>query len=151
VAVSLRISGSIASMPMSGKSKAFFDTNILLYLVSGNTAKAQCAEDLVSEGGVISVQVLNEFASVAARKLHMPISEIREFLEPIRMICSTASITPETHERGLELAERYGFSIYDAMIVASALLAGCDILYSEDFHDEQRIEDLVITSPFSAR
>ena len=49
----------------------FFDTNVLLYLLSGDQAKANAAETLVASGGIVSVQVLNEFASVATRKLHI--------------------------------------------------------------------------------
>ena len=132
---------------MSAKSKPFFDTNVLLYLLSVDPDKAQRAEELVSEGGVISVQVLNEFASVA-RKLRMTIPQIQECLDPIREICGVEPVTLETHVRGLDLAERYGFSVYDSMIVAAATLAGCGILYSEDWQDGQRIEGLLIRNPF---
>jgi len=66
--------------------RAFFDTNILLYLLSDDAAKADCAEELVATGGVISVQVLNEFAAVASRKLGMSWNEIREVLHPIRTV-----------------------------------------------------------------
>ncbi len=142
------ISGSIASKRMRARSRAFFDTNVLLYLLSGNLAKAQRAEELLAQGGWVSVQVLNEFASVASRKLQMPVAEIRECLEPIRSICSVAPVAADTHARGLDVAERYRLSIYDSMIIAAALLAGCDTLYSEDLQDGQRIEGLVIRNPF---
>lgn len=131
--------------------KPFFDTNILLYLLSADTAKADRAEELVAEGGVISVQVLNEFAAVASRKLAMSWSEIREALAPLRNVCTLTPLTAETHDRGIALAERHGFAIYDAMIVASALLAGCNILYSEDLQNGQRIDrQLVVRNPFAA-
>lgn len=133
------------------ESKSFFDTNILLYLLSADAAKAQRAEELLGAGGVISVQVLNEFASVAARKPRMSIAEIRECLEPIVLICRVEPITLETHARGLDVAQRYGYSVYDSMVVAAALLAGCGTLYSEDLHDGQRIDGLHIKSPFAAR
>ncbi|HEX7953024.1 MAG TPA: PIN domain-containing protein, partial [Burkholderiales bacterium] len=68
---------------MSAKGKTFFDTNVLLYLLSADSVKAHRAEDLMSDGGVISVQVLNEFASVATRKLRMAIAEVQECLDPI--------------------------------------------------------------------
>ena len=136
---------------MSAGSKKFFDTNILLYLLSADSAKAQRAEELVAQGGRVSVQVLNEFASVASRKLRMSLWEIRECLEPIRSICAVEPVTIETHARGLDVAERCGLSIHDSMIVAAALLAGCDTLYSEDLRDGQRIEGLLIRNPFSSR
>jgi len=134
---------------MSAKVKAFFDTNILLYLLSGDVAKADRAESILLNGGWVSVQVLNEFASVASRKLGMTWPEIKEALAPIRVVCEVAPITVETHDLGLEIAESYGFSVYDSLIVAAALLAGCEILFSEDFQDGQRINDqLVISNPF---
>ena len=131
--------------------KAFFDTNILLHLPCGDEAKADRAEEVIAGGGIISVQVLNEFASVATRKLGMSWVEIREILSQVRAVCPVEAITVETHNRGLQIAERYGFSIYDAMIIASALLAGCATLYSEDMHHGQVFDDqITIRNPFAA-
>lgn len=127
----------------------FFDTNILLYLLSGDNDEASCVEAIVSKGGTISVQVLNEFASVAARKFGMTYAEIREFLQTIRVVCNTRPLTVETHQLGLDIAERYGFSFYDSLIVSAALLADCSTLYSEDMQHGQEIENtMVITNPF---
>jgi predicted nucleic acid-binding protein len=132
-----------------GGTEAFFDTNVLLYLLSEDEAKADRAESLLAAGGVISVQVLNEFAAVALRKLALSHGEIRDALEPIRRICRLVPLAAETHDLGLRLAERYGFALYDAMIVAAALLAGCGTLYSEDLQHGQRIEErLVVCDPF---
>ena len=133
---------------MSG-AESFFDTNVLLYLLSADAAKADRAEALVAGGGVISVQVLNEFAAVATRKLAMPWAEVRDVLSPIRAICRVEPLIVETHERGLSLAERYNLSVCDAMIIASALLAGCTTLYSEDMQHGQHIEgSLSVRNPF---
>lgn len=127
----------------------FFDTNVLLYLLSADEATADRAESELSAGGVVSVQVLNEFAAVASRKLAMTIAEIREVLAPIRAVCTVVPIGEETHDVGLELAERYGLSIFDAMIIASALLAGCETVVSEDMQDGQVFEGrLAIRNPF---
>ena len=136
---------------MSG-TEAFFDTNVLLYLLSGDASKADRAENLVAAGGVISVQVLNEFASVASRKLGMSWAEIREVLETVRAVCRVEPISLETHDRGLALSERYGCSIYDSMILASALLAGCDALFTEDLQDGQSVDGkLTVRNPFVER
>ena len=136
---------------MSG-GEDFFDTNVVLHLLSADTAKADRAEELLALGGTISVQVLNEFVAVASRKLRMPLIEIREVLTQIRAVCAVASVTIETHERALRVAERYGLSIYDALIVSSALLAGCKTLHSEDLQDGQIIErQLTIRNPFGPR
>ena len=133
---------------MSGAER-FFDTNILLYLLSGDEAKADRAEKELSSGGVLSVQVLNEFAAVAVGKLNMPISEIREVLSAIRSVCNVVPLTDETHDLGLAIIERYALSIYDAMIVAAALLAGCKTLLSEDLRHGQTINgNLKIKNPF---
>ncbi len=127
----------------------FFDTNILLYLLSGDNEKASCVEAIVSKGGVISVQVLNEFASVASRKLGMTYTEIREYLVTVLAVCDVRPLTVETHLLGLDIAERYGFSFYDSLIVGAALLADCPTLYSEDMQHGQKIENrMVITNPF---
>ncbi len=133
------------------RSDRFVDTNVLLYLLSADNAKADRAEATLAGGGVLSVQVLNEFAAVASRKLRMSIPEIREMLTTIRAVCRVVPISEETHDLGLHVAERYRLSIYDSMVVASALMSGCSELLSEDLQHGQRIEDqLVIRNPFAA-
>ena len=132
--------------------KAFFDTNVPLYLLSEDESKADRAEELLAGGGVISVQVLNEFAAVASRKLGLSWNEIRDILSPIRAVCEIVPLSLETHDLGIEIAERYGFSLFDAMIVASALHAGCGILYSEDLQQDQLISNrLRVRDPFAWR
>lgn len=132
--------------------KPFFDINILLYLFSGDSDKADRAEALMAQGGLISVQVLNEFASVASRKLGLSYPEIRDVLKIIRRVCKIESITLETHELGLQVAERYGFSVYDSLIIAAALIAECETLYSEDLQSGQVINGrLVIKNPFATK
>jgi predicted nucleic acid-binding protein len=129
--------------------RCFFDTNVLLYLLSGDNVRADRAETIISTGGVISAQVLNEFASVASRKLGLSYSDIRETLQTIRTVCITQPLTIDTHQLGLDIAERYGFSLYDSMIVSAALQSGCTVLYSEDMQHGQEIEDqMVISNPF---
>jgi predicted nucleic acid-binding protein len=129
----------------------FFDTNVVLYLLSADTAKADRAEELLALGGTISVQVLNEFAAVASRKLLMSWAEIREVLAQIRAVCAVEPMTIETHDRALRVAERYGLSIYDALIVSAALLANCKTLHSEDMQDGQVVErQLTIRNPFTS-
>lgn len=127
----------------------FFDTSALLYLLSGDNAKANRIETLLADRGVISVQVLNEFAAVALRKLKMPMSDVREVLDTVRAVCAVEPLSAETHDRGLAVCERYRFSLYDSMLVAAALISGADVLYSEDLQDGQVIDNqLRITNPF---
>ena len=127
----------------------FLDTNIVLYLASPDEAKARTAEQLVQDGGLISVQVLNEIASVARRKMGMSWAETREFLSSVRELLMVVPLTEPIHAAGLRLAERYQFNVYDGMIVAAALDAGCDIVLSEDMrHDLVVDERLRIVNPF---
>ena len=129
--------------------EAFYDTNVLLYLLSAEPIKADCAESLLAQGGCISVQVLNEFAAAAIRKLGLSWADIREVLDVVRAVCKVDPVTVETHDRAITIAERYGFNFYDALIVAAALLAGCSTLYSEDLQAGQKIEGtLRIVNPF---
>lgn len=127
----------------------FFDTNVLLYLLSADTVKADRAEEALAEGGALSVQVLNEFTAVSLRKLGMKLSEVREVLEPIYQVCRVIPLTMEIHQRGLDLVQRYKLSLYDSMIVAAALDAGCTTLYSEDLQDGQLFDRrLKVMNPF---
>jgi predicted nucleic acid-binding protein len=131
--------------------KAFFDTNVLVYAVAENDPRTAQAEDLLLSGGVLSVQVLNEFVSVARRKILMSWKDVKEALDAFRILCpSPLSITIEMHEVALGIAEKHGYNIYDALVVAAALEAGCVTLYSEDLHDGQTIDgQLTIRNPFA--
>jgi len=129
--------------------KAFFDSNVLLYLLSADNDKADQAETLLAGGGTISVQVLNEFTSVATRKLKMSYSEVRETLQIVKSVCQIHPLSVAIHERGLDIAERYGFSWYDSLIVGAALTTECECLYSEDLQHGQVVDNqLRIVNPF---
>ena len=128
---------------------SFFDTNVLIYLVSGDAAKADRAEAVIAAGGVISVQVLSELTNVARRKMRMSWADTHALLALLRGLLTVHPVSLDIHETGLALAERYGFSTYDAMIAASALHAGCDTLWSEDMQDGMVLGDgLKIINPF---
>lgn len=130
----------------------FFDSNVLAYVASADSAKADRAEAALRDGGAISVQVLNEIANVARRKMGMSWQETRGLLSSLRGLLTVHPVTIETHEVGLALAERHQLAIYDALIAASALLAGCDRLWSEDMQDGMAIDRrLRIVNPFRER
>lgn len=131
---------------------AFLDTNVILYLLSADAEKAERAEALVAGGAQISVQVLSELVAVTRRKLGMSWREVVDFTSQVRSICRVSPLTVETHKRGLQVARRLGLSIYDGMIVASALISGCVTLYSEDMQDGQVIDrQLTVRNPFTGR
>jgi len=130
--------------------KNFFDTNILVYAVAKNDPRASKAEELLALGGVISVQSLKEFVSVARRKLGMSWKTTGKLLDVICVLCpDPVPISLNTHKMALRIADKYGYSIYDALIVAAALEAGCGTLHSEDLQDGQVInQQLTIRNPF---
>lgn len=129
----------------------FIDTNVLLYAFALDPAKAGRAEALLNRGGVISVQVLNELANVARRKMGLAWPEVRSLVTTVRGLLEVVPLDGETHDRGLQLCERYGFSVYDGMIVAAAIQHGCTILWSEDMQDGLQVEGgLTIANPFQA-
>ncbi len=130
---------------------SFFDTNVLVYIASEDSAKADRAERIIAGGGAISVQVLNELANIARRKMRMSWRDIHAFLSTLRGLLTVHPVTIETHETGLTLAERYNLSTYDAMIAASALHAKCDTLWSEDMqHGLMLGENIRVLNPFRA-
>jgi predicted nucleic acid-binding protein len=126
----------------------FLDSNVLLYLPTSEIAKAEKVAALLAGGGTVSIQVLNEFASVALRKLGRTMPEVRTVLANIRTICTVTATDLATHDLGLDIAERYKFSIHDSMLLAAALKAGCRIFYSEDLQHGQKIDTLTIRNPF---
>jgi predicted nucleic acid-binding protein len=130
--------------------REFFDTNVLIYAVAENDPRAAKAEALLVRGGRVSVQSLNEFVSVARRKLGRSWREVKELLDLICLLCpDPVPVSLDTHQAAVAIAERYGYGIYDALIAAAALEAGCRTLYSEDLQDGQIVNrQLMIRNPF---
>lgn len=132
-------------------SDRFADSNILIYLVSEDERKADIAQSLLDDGLTISVQVLNECTSVLVNKLRRPWDTTLEYLRAVRTQTTVVAVDEQTHELGIQIAVRHRLAIYDSMIVAAALLADCDTLYSEDMHPGLIIENrLQIVNPFAA-
>ena len=128
--------------------KRFFDTNILVYAFL-DTDRRDLALDLLAEGGVISVQVLNEFTNVARKKWRRDWAEIAAALQIVRLhLNPIVPVTLDTHQSALELASRDGLSVYDALIVAAATDAGCHVLFSEDLQHGRMFGKLVVNNPF---
>jgi predicted nucleic acid-binding protein len=128
--------------------KAFFDTNILVYTATSD-AKKQKAAACLGRGGCASVQVLNEFAHVARRKLRHDWPQIEFALGQFRdSLDDVVPITLNTHTSAVSLARDHGLPFYDALIVAAAIEAGCDVLYSEDMQHGRTIGGLAIVNPF---
>ncbi len=128
----------------------FLDTKVLIYSVAGTDARSEIAEARLAAGGVVSVQVFNEFAATARRKLGMSWHDIAEALDAMRILCpSPRAISMETHDAAVKIARTHGFHLYGALVIASALAADCETLYTEDLQDGQVIEErLTIRNPF---
>jgi predicted nucleic acid-binding protein len=130
--------------------KPFFDTNVILYAFRQDDSRGLVAETLLAAGGAVSVQVLNEFVAVARRKLDKSWKEVRRALDILRIFCpEPVPLMVETHERAMQIAERYGYSVFDSLIIAAALHVGASTLYSEDMRDGQTIDGLTIRNPFA--
>ena len=128
--------------------KPFIDSNVVLYLFSSDTLKADRAESLLQSGGLISVQVLNEVASVCLRKLKMTWEDVDAVLETLKTTCEVLPVTLATHEKAVGLAKRFQISFYDANIVATAILCGADTLFSEDLQNGMSMESVTVVNPF---
>ena len=127
----------------------FADTNVVLYLLDQGQ-KADRAEEILRQGPLISIQVLNEALVNCRRKAGLDWEEAGAFLAGVQALCPVVDLTLQTHEVGRALAQRYGFAVYDAMIVAAALISGCSTLYSEDMQDGLLVEgQLRIVNPFA--
>ena len=128
--------------------KPFIDSNVVLYLFSSDTVKADRAESLLQSGGLISVQVLNEVASVCLRKLKMTWEDIDAVLETLKSTCEVLPVTLASHEKAVGLAKRFQISLYDANIVATAILCGADTLLSKDMQNGMSMESVIVVNPF---
>ena len=128
--------------------KPFIDSNVVLYLFSSDTVKADRAESILQSGGSISVQVLNEVASVCLRKLKMTWEDVDAVLETLKSTCEVLPVTLASHEKAVGLAKRFQISFYDANIVATAILCGADTLFSEDMQNGMSMESVTVVNPF---
>lgn len=129
--------------------KRFIDTNILIYAFAANDPRSSRAESLIAEGGVIGVQVLNEFTNVTRRKLRWQWDQVEASLAVVEELFGpVAPLTTAIHARAVVLARERELSVHDALIVAAAQDAGCELLFSEDLQHGQRFGTLAVENPF---
>lgn len=131
--------------------KVFYDTNILVYSRSNDLSKKKKADKLLLSGSYIyiSTQVINEFTSVATKKLKMPLKEVINNAQCFINAFEICAVDKNTVQRSFEIIDKYKYSTWDSLIIASALIAGCSELYSEDLNDGQVIEGVLkISNPF---
>ena len=127
----------------------FFDTNVIAYMFEADDPRTGPATQLVKSGGVVSVQVLNELVAVLGRKSRMSRRDLLQAPRYVADICDVVPLTEAIHVKALSLVERHQLHIYDANIWASAILSGCEILYSEDMHAGLTIDSTTLANPFA--
>lgn len=133
--------------------RPFLDTNLLVYaaLDESSDSRVERAQAILTRGGVVSVQVLNEFVDLARRKFNHPWEKVRNLLRAVELCCGEAQpLTAFVQAHAVEISAHYNLRIYDATILASALEAGCNMLYTEDLQHAQTLEGLRIENPFLA-
>jgi len=126
-------------------SKAFLDTNLFVYLYSDTDApkKAQVLQTINKYERFVSTQVLNEFCNVCIRKLKLPVASVLNAIVEIMDTCNQIIVDDETVISALGYHEKYGYSYYDSLMLASALESGCRYFLSEDMADGQVIEGVL--------
>ena len=134
----------------------FLDTNILVYSFDqANPKKEKIAKDLILLGlesgrASISFQVIQEFINVSTRKFANPLSyeDVSRYFQKVLQPLYEVPSSIELYLKAISIAERWGYSFYDSLIISGGLIANCPILYSEDLQHQQKIEQLTIVNPF---
>lgn len=131
--------------------KIFWDSNLIIYYVTDTGTKVLDIKAKLSKPAqhIISTQVLNEFSNIAYKKLGFPGQKIVSEITAFQTVFTIVPLTTSCTLRAVAVKDRYGFSYYDSLIVATALENQCDFLYSEDMHHGQVIDTLTIINPFN--
>ena len=130
--------------------KPFLDTNVLIYAFAAGDPRQPLAEAVLSQGGLISIQVLNEFVNVSSRKLGLSWSEIDKRIDVVRaLVDEPVPLTIEEHENARRIARARKIGFYDALIIAAAQAAGCDVLLSEDMQTGAKFGGVIVRNPFA--
>jgi len=128
----------------------FLDTNVVLYVLSDDVRKAETAQKLLKRSPTVSVQVLNELSNVCSRKLGMQPHEVADVSSAVQTWCVVEELRTEHHMLALSVMQEHRVSYYDSLIIASALIANCSTLYSEDLHHGMKIaKRLTVRNPFA--
>ena len=130
--------------------RIFLDSNVMIYAYFKQDEKKQrISKQLISQNAIISTQVLQELTNTLHRKIGVDYNIVRSILQECLKNCDLNTNTSDTVFLALDIADRYGFSFYDSLIVAAALECECTTLYSEDMQHNQHIENLTIKNPFA--
>jgi len=132
--------------------RAFFDSNVLIYAFAAGDRRRETALRLILAGGNIGVQTLNEFVNVYTGRMKTPWPEVMTWLDAIGELChAPIPVTMSVHRQGIKIAEATRYHIYDSLMLAAAIEASCNVFYSEDMQDGQKIAGMTIRNPFASR
>jgi len=125
--------------------KVFLDTNVFVYTQSKDEAVKRniALKTLEKYDCCTSTQVFNEVSNVMIKKLKMSIADVKQIITAINNRCEVSIIDFETIQKALDLKDLYGYSYYDSLIIATAVLSDCDCIFSEDLHDGQIIDNKI--------
>lgn len=127
----------------------FADTNIAVYALDADPQRRALALSIMRQRPVISTQVVNEFLSVLTSKQRVPPHVANRYARILLHRCEVVSVTPQVVETAIQIGERHPCSHWDALVIAAALIAGCETLYSEDLQDGQVFAgQLTVRNPF---
>jgi len=130
--------------------KCFADTNVAIYALDADAAKRTTALSILDSRPFISTQVVNEYLNVLLVKRRLYRVAAHELARALMAACEVVSVIPTITDLAMNIGERYQLSHWDSLIVAAALAAGCDTLYSEDMQNGQVFEGrLTMKNPFS--
>lgn len=130
--------------------KATIDSNILIYAFGKqDNSKNKIAREIVSECSKISLQAINETIFVLKRKFNFSAKELQEIVQFFKEKYIVKNTDMHTLETAMTIMDKYQYSFWDSMMLASALENGCSVIYSEDMQHDQTIErKLKILNPF---
>jgi predicted nucleic acid-binding protein len=131
--------------------KPFLDTNVLIYAFATSDPRKAACERLLAQGGVVSVQILNEFANVSHRKLALGWDEIAKRIETVKALVEPpVALSVDIHDAARDIARTRKIAFYDALVVAAALAANCAVLMTEDLQPGAKFGSLEVRNPFIA-
>ena len=135
---------------MLDSTRIFIDTYSVIYSINSQDPKSAICRQLLTAKPMINVQVLNESANVMRRQFKLKWVEIEAALSALRQVCHVAPVTETTHDLGLKVCKRYKLSLFDSMLLGSALENQCREFVSHDMHDGLVLYDaLTVRNPFS--
>lgn len=136
----------IEMMPMPDK--FFLDSNIVIYALGDDLKKKARADDLLSQGPILSTQVLTEVSQVCLKKLKLAHDLVIQWVALLNAHTQVISISADMIQDAIKISQQYKYSFYDSLIISASAHSEAKILYSEDMQDGQEIEGLKIVNPF---